>query len=104
MTVAKALPHAAVTSTDIAREYLPRGEARAAAAGLSGRVSFQVADAEELEGFGEAGVDAVTCSLGEGERGRSQHGCVAGVVGLPIGVGCKWLSPCMGAAAAGRVG
>ena len=62
-TLARALPQAAVLSTDLAEPYLVLGRARAARLGLT-NVSFQTADATDLRQFGDAEFDAVTCSLG----------------------------------------
>ena len=63
ISLAKALPHASIIATDIAETYLPLGQARAEAAGIS-NVKFEAADGENLSQFPDATFDAVTCSLG----------------------------------------
>lgn len=63
VTLAAALPHAQVVSTDIAAPFQELGRARAAKAGL-GNVCFESADAEDLHKYADASFDAVTCSLG----------------------------------------
>ncbi len=64
LTVAKHLPNAQVVSTDLVDTYQELGRARAAAAGVQGRVTFEVADAEDLHSYADGSFDVVTCSFG----------------------------------------
>ena len=66
LTVAKRLPHAHVVSTDLVDTYQELGRARAAAASVQDRVTFETADAENLHSYADGSFDAVTCSFGGG--------------------------------------
>jgi ubiquinone/menaquinone biosynthesis C-methylase UbiE len=65
LSLALALPEARLISTDLGDSFAGLGRARAAQAGVGGRVEFQTADAEDLRQFGDGSMDAVTCSLGK---------------------------------------
>ena len=63
ISLAKALPQAEITATDIAETYVTLCQERVRAAGVK-NVSFLAADGENLHQFADANFDAVTCSLG----------------------------------------
>ena len=62
LSLAKALPHAQIIATDLAEAFIPLGQARADAAGLT-NISFQVADGEHLP-YEDNSFDVVVCCLG----------------------------------------
>ena len=63
LTLAQALPHLAVVSTDALPDMVAQAQARAQAAALS-NVRCLVADMTALSAFADGSVDAVTCCYG----------------------------------------
>lgn len=64
ISIAKSLPGATIISTDLAPAFLDIGRARAAAAGVSEKITFEAADAENLAAYADASFDLVTCCMG----------------------------------------
>lgn len=65
LTIAKALPGAQITSTDLAPDSVAAGKTRATAAGVADRVKFETASADDLSAYPDSSFDIVTCSMGE---------------------------------------
>ena len=62
-SLAAALPFATVHATDLSAKFVQLGAARAKRMGLR-NMCCQVADAEQLEQFGDGSCDAVCCCMG----------------------------------------
>lgn len=62
-SLAASLPLATVHATDLSAKFVQLGAARAERMGLR-NMQCQVADAEQLEQFGDGSCDAVCCCMG----------------------------------------